>query len=132
MELTLKRLIETKNTTIGQVFGLDVQIFSLEDAWKSNQRNISRIPAGRYKCVPHGWKNELVKFPRVWRLEDVPGRDAILIHVGNSHHDTQGCILLGLGLSIDADAFITNSRKAVDMLRGAIGPHEFWLTVVDA
>ena len=50
------------------------------------------IPTGRYKLELH-WSPErqgLVVF-----VMNVPDRDAIEIHVGNSPLDSRGCILLG-------------------------------------
>jgi hypothetical protein len=64
---------------------------SLEDPWKNNATNISCIPDGRYiakifDSPTHGL---------TYRLEDVPGRTYILFHKGNTHINTQGCILIG-------------------------------------
>ena len=72
----------------------------LELPWRSNQADISCIPAGRYKAA-------LMFSPRfarpLYHLLCVPNRTEILIHVGNwagdvakgLKSDTEGCILLG-------------------------------------
>jgi hypothetical protein len=43
------------------------------------------------------------------RLLDVPGRAGILIHPGNTHKDTEGCILVGDERTADT---ILKSRQA--------------------
>ena len=50
------------------------------------------IPAGTYKASPEPGAKE-----GAWglRLEDVPGYDGILVHVGNWPWDTWACILVG-------------------------------------
>jgi hypothetical protein len=51
------------------------------------------IPAGVY-AITIEWSN---RFKRpLPRLQGVPGFTGILIHPGNTHEDTQGCILPGL------------------------------------
>jgi hypothetical protein len=59
--------------------------------WKDNQKKISCIPAGTYKCEPY----TSAKYPNVWQVTNVPNRDAILIHAGNTIKDIEGCILVG-------------------------------------
>jgi hypothetical protein len=88
---------------------------TLEDPPLGNQRRISCIPAGKYTVVPHSGQ----KFKDVWRLEDVPGRDGILIHIGNSIADTEGCILVGLGIGSPG---ITNSGLAMTRLKETLPP----------
>ena len=79
--LTLYRSKSGEHGTFGILFNGDVPICNtLEDEWKNNQTNISCIPAGIYKVVKHNTK----RFPNVWRLENVKGRSAILIHAGNT------------------------------------------------
>ena len=46
-------------------------------------------------------------------VQDVPNRDWILFHRGNSAKDTSGCILVGLGSQQD---LVKNSRLAMDLL----------------
>jgi hypothetical protein len=121
---TLMRVSMTDKVTHG-VFLFDGKplCVTLEDPWKNNQRNISCIPTGVYKCVPHNG----AKYKGVWRLENVPGRSAILIHAGNSTSDTEGCILVG---SEYGENLILRSQAALDKLRKEL-PDEFILTVME-
>ena len=45
-------------------------------------------------------------------LVDVKGYSGVRIHAGNGPDDTEGCILIGLGLS-DGENRIVNSRAAM-------------------
>lgn len=124
------RTLERPGCTLGIMTGPGIpDIFTLEDPWNGNQNSISRIPPGVYNCVPHGWEpNSPVKFKRTWRLENVPGRSAILIHAGNTAVDTHGCILVGLSVNGSRLEQAVNAMKA---LREAIGQKSFQLTVND-
>jgi hypothetical protein len=60
------------------------------------------IPTGSYKVVtnkvsPKYSTREAYRFcgGKDPRLPDVPGYEGILIHIGNSARDTEGCILVG-------------------------------------
>lgn len=95
---------------------------TLELPYLDNERNISAIPEGKYRgrVIPHetrttGGLGKLIK------LEDVPGRDGILIHVGNTVLDTQGCILVGkyFGRILNKPA-VMESREAFFKLMQAI------------
>lgn len=90
---TVVRLEHNDTETLG-VLLLDGQLFcyTLELPWRSNQKNISCIPTGQYRCRRY----DSPQFGPVFGVQDVPGRsDIILGHVGNEHYDTTGCILLG-------------------------------------
>jgi hypothetical protein len=133
IEVTLTRMPERGNSTPGvlTVSGLSRKLYTCEDKWLDNEPRISCIPKGRYLCQPHGWEpNSPFKYKQVWQITNVPNRTAILIHAGNTHIDTLGCVLVGLGLNLQgSDAVISQSRIAVDMLRKHIGPNSFWLTI---
>lgn len=66
---------------------------------RNNATNVSRIPAGLYKCKIH----HSPRHGYVFHLQDVQGRTWILIHTGNLAGDltkgwkthSAGCILLG-------------------------------------
>jgi Family of unknown function (DUF5675) len=56
--------------------------------------------------------------PPTWELTHVPGRSAVLMHVGNSTKDTEGCVLVGMGLSVtQLLSSISDSRMALDLMR---------------
>lgn len=68
-------------------------MLTLELPWKENAKNVSCVPAGTYRCAI----TSSTRFKHfVLRLFDVPGREGILIHSGNTTRDTEGCILPGL------------------------------------
>jgi hypothetical protein len=97
--------------------------FTLERPWLNNQRRVSCIPAGTYK-------GRVLPSPRFGidlpELLDVPGRDQILIHPGNTIDDTEGCILIGLDRD-ESEPRIMRSRKALAGLFEALGDaREFW------
>lgn len=98
-----------------------------EDPWNENRPQISCIPAGKYQCVPHSG----TKYKNVWRLENVPGRSAILIHAGNSIEDTRGCLLVGNGFGIvNGLPSVINSRETLAQLRGIL-PSTFELEIIN-
>ena len=96
--LVITRIYQTDEATHGLcgLFDADgkmLQSFhTLELPWKQNQRNVSCIPEGSYLAS----REYHTKKGHVFRLHNVEGRSGILIHVGNSLDDTEGCILLGL------------------------------------
>ena len=132
MPLTLTRLHTSPNAVLGVMQGVGEPIFTLEDAWRANARGASCIPAGTYACRPHGWRGEPVKFKNVWEVTAVPGRSAILIHAGNTHADTEGCILVGLGFRwVGGEWVLLESQKALAHLRACFGQTPFNLHVRD-
>lgn len=111
-KLKLVRVTEHKDATLGVLCIDDRPVFvTLEDKWRDNERQVSCIPKGKYELVAYSSQ----KFGRTFQVMNVPGRDAILIHAGNTHKDTHGCILLGLmyGL-LGTDSAILSSRAAME------------------
>lgn len=86
-------------------------VSTLELPWKDNERAKSAIPEGLYKLE--------LRFSPLFRrdcirLVDVPGRNGILIHEGNTTEDTLGCILVGLS---SGDGRVNDSRSALVSVR---------------
>lgn len=110
-KLKLVRVSEHNDATLG-VLCLDARpmFVTLEDKWRDNERMVSCIPKGKYVIKRH----QSPKFGEVFKVLDVPGRNEILVHAGNTHKDTHGCILLGLmyGL-VGTESAILSSRAAL-------------------
>lgn len=124
MDLYLERMFS--NRSQNYVHGIfynqtGLLCYSLELPWNQNQKNISCIPSGVYKCK----KVFSAKFGNVISVLDVPDRSAILIHSGNSSKDTQGCILPGLDIS---PGLVLNSKQALQRLLLNV-PSNFTLTI---
>jgi hypothetical protein len=112
MKLELVRQPSTDDTTIGSLY-IDGQFFchTLED--KVREKKVygqTAIPEGTYKVV-------ITWSPRFKRqlplLVDVPGFDGIRIHPGNTHKDTDGCLLVGNKVEGE---YLFNSRVSFDEL----------------
>ena len=112
MELLLKRLHKTINSTIGELYVNGVfECYTLEDVERDVKvKNETAIAKGKYKVVitySNRFKRDLPL------LLNVPNFEGVRIHSGNTNHDTEGCILVGLTRSKD---FVGNSRKAFTKL----------------
>lgn len=132
MIIRIERIKEDDYQTLGKlsiessIGGFNCK--TLELPWRNNERRVSRIPSGEYKAVPH----QSPKFgDSVW-IQDVPNRSEILIHLGNYHRDTLGCILVGRGFyDIDGDGHldVTASRDTMTELYNLV-KDEKELTVI--
>ena len=109
---------------------------TLELPWRENKKKISCIPPGTYKCSLYPSS----KFGLVYNIEDVPSRNAILLHTGNFagdvnkglKSDVEGCILLGMKFGIlSGQEAILDSRKAKLALMEFTDNEEFELTILD-
>lgn len=146
MKLTLERHTFTENYTEGILtipgkFSCDTiedrdrglaQSMPEAEIMKRKVYGETAIPAGEYRVT---LKVQSPKFKdRAWakfcdgrlpRLEDVPGYQGVLIHVGNSAADSLGCILVGKKAGAgriggSADTF----RRLYDVLKEADGRGE--------
>ena len=86
---------------------------TLEIPWLDNQRNISCIPDGQYNVRLRLARESATRDYLHLLVQEVPERNYILFHIGNSAKDTQGCILVGLTRQQD---FVSNSRLAMELL----------------
>ena len=129
MKLRLVRVSEYKDATLGVLCLDDRPIaVTLEDKWRDNERMVSCIPTGAYKVMRH----ISPKFGECFKVIDVPDRSEILIHAGNTHKDTHGCILLGLMYgTVGTEAAILSSRAAVaNFMTEMLGVEEAELEIV--
>ena len=119
MKVVISRRYRSNETT-GKliVFDQDIKVMelvTLELPDLGNQRFHSCIPEGTYTIEKvtnsHG---------NCFSVKDVPGRDGVLIHIGNyaagKKVDTEGCILPGLAfidLNMDGNLDVSESTVAV-------------------
>lgn len=116
MILTLRRIAKRLDYTIGRIY-IDGEYFcdTLEDTDRGLRQGQSvnallqhkikgstAIPVGRYRITlavvsPRFGKRAQYKRigGRLPRLLDVPAFEGVLIHIGNTAGDTEGCILVG-------------------------------------
>lgn len=86
--------------------------FTLELPWMDNERRRSCIPHGTYNCV----RRTSQKYGHHWHVQDVEGRSLILIHHGNYHHETLGCILVGRELvDLNRDGLLDTTASVATM-----------------
>lgn len=129
LNLTLKRIAKRPTYTIGRLY-VDGKYFcdTLEDTDRGLQQSLpecvnkakkvkgrTAIPTGRYRVTldVKSQKYSKVAFYNfcngyVPRLLNVPAYDGVLIHVGNSERDTEGCILVGENKAVGK---VLNSRE---------------------
>tara|TARA_B100000768_G_scaffold118138_1_gene109274 strand:- start:914 stop:1333 length:420 start_codon:yes stop_codon:yes gene_type:complete len=120
--LTKKKLINlllirdtfSDKSTIGELFlNGERMCDTLENPWLNNQKNISCIPEGEYKVRLRLPRESATRHYIHLLVKNVPNRDYILFHIGNTAKDTRGCILVGLSSEQDV---VHNSTLAMDLL----------------
>lgn len=112
--------------------GIIYQCFTLELPELGNKKKVSCIPEGVYDVI----KIYSPTKGKCFHVQDVPGRDAILIHVGNyvsgKKIDTQGCILVGrkfIDLNKDGNIDVMESVKTMALLLSIL-PDKFKLYII--
>ena len=114
INLLLIRDTFSNNSTIGELFINGERICdTLENPFINNERNISCIPEGEYKVRLRLPRESATREYLHLLVQDVPNRDWILFHRGNTSKDTSGCILVGLNTKQDV---VYNSTLAMDLL----------------
>jgi hypothetical protein len=112
MKLKLLREKSSDDTTIGKLYiNEEFFCYTLEDKVRDKKvYGETAIPAGTYKVL-------ITWSPRFKRqlplLVDVPRFDGIRIHPGNTHKNTEGCILVGEYVEGE---FLYKSKIAFDRL----------------
>lgn len=129
MKLTLERFHDDGDRTLGLLLMDGVfQCLTLEDERRTIKvYGETRIPAGIYAIklrTEGGFHNRYRDRFGDWHrgmpeLQDVPGFEYILIHIGNTDEHTAGCLLVGMGLNRD-QSMITASERAYRKIYPAI------------
>ena len=144
MELLLERIARRDTYTIGHL-SIDGKRFcdTCEDTDRGlrqdlplsvnqakKRRGITAIPVGRYRVTldvksPKYSKKKQYDFCKgfVPRLINVPAFEGILIHIGNTAADSEGCILVGRNTKVGMVPESTKTFKALyEVLRKATDP----------
>lgn len=108
---------------------------TLEHAYPDDKGGFApKIPVSVYTCVRgphrlHSMTSDFITF----EITDVPGHTNILFHWGNWNKDSDGCVLLGQGVSqSDQGQMINRSRVTWQAFMDSLdGVDEFDLIVQD-
>lgn len=129
MRLTLETLHQSPTFTLGKILVGEEWMFTLELAWKLNQRNISCIPGGMYSMRLLERERLRVRLRdessdrSVRDAEHTPNVDPRTpwerfncdIHIANRTSELKGCIAVGNGFTWK-DQFLTGSKQAMTEL----------------
>lgn len=126
MKIDVERIKTDKDTTVSTV-SVDGQFvcFGLEDTFREEKvKHRTRIPQGRYdiKVREYGGFHERYKkkygfHKGMLEVCDVEGFTDILIHIGNTHKDSSGCLLVGMACNAYTGAMnIASSEVAYKLL----------------
>ena len=124
MIVKLVRFSSQENSTLGMLFiDGEFQCFTMEDEHRTKKvKHKTRIPEGIYQLGirEEGGYHERykVRFPGVHEgmieVLDVPNFTYILLHIGNWHQDTSGCLLLAntAKQNVTGDGMVMESKLA--------------------
>lgn len=116
MPVTLKRVIETSQGTLGQ--------FTLTDS--STLYTMERMSTGEHPRIPQGFYELRLDFYHKGNYAAyeiiVPGRDRILIHVANRAVELLGCIAPGKAIGfLDGQLAVMQSLLAFKKFMATMG-----------
>ncbi|NTU42206.1 MAG: hypothetical protein HGA78_03975 [Nitrospirales bacterium] len=141
MEILLQRNPSSAHATVGELsVNESFECYTLEDVVRDLGPNgegkiagETAIPADRYTVIidySSRFKKEMM------HILDVPFFEGVRIHSGNTDADTEGCILVGMGISGDQITGGT-SRPALENLTAKVkaaldSGEEVFITIRDA
>ena len=148
MELLLKRIARRETYTIGHLYVDGAYVCdTIEDKDRGltqsmsqaviraiKRKGVTAIPTGRYRVTldVRSPKFSQKKYERNYgfcdgylpRLINVPGYEGVLIHIGNTAKDTDGCILVGkntkVGKVLESRATFVKLYEMIRKAKGAI------------
>jgi hypothetical protein len=131
MEVTVDRYISDRDTTLSRIRVDGVFCaYGLEDEHRVIKvAGETRVPAGRYQVKVRHEGKHYQQYQRLFpewhrgtlHITNVPGFKWIMIHIGNTDEDTEGCLLVGS--SVGRDMTLKGSRDAY---------RRFYLKVIEA
>lgn len=128
--ITVLRYLDDGETTLGLLY-LKKKFFAytLEDTFdrRSDQAEKvagqTRIPSGTYPIrfnknltnLTKNYQNRFTWFKFHLEIEGIEGFDNVYVHIGNTHRDTRGCILIADGVNAaNPEKMISHSRLAFE------------------
>ena len=130
-QLVRNQMKENAEATTGLLYTpMGAILHTLERPWKNNETSVSCIPVGNY--VATLYPSEKFK-GEYYRLHETKPRTYILIHPGNYVHETNGCILLGMGCGYDEHGIpcVWSSRKAVSQFMRELQGQKLFLSITN-
>lgn len=154
MKLEVLRISSQEHSTNGLLFDVsngkrEFLCYTLEDQYRQIKvAGETRVPAGFYQIkfrTTGGFHKKYLetygnKFHKgMLHITGIPGFEYILIHIGNTALDTEGCLLVGLTQtdnSLIQNGFISNSEKAYKKIYPKIAEalengEEVWIHYID-
>lgn len=129
--ITLERAY-TDSATIGKMYMPSGIIFdTIELPWAHNEPEVSCIPEGSYTLNKRSSgivnRTSRGKYTAGWEVANVEGRTYIMIHIGNTVSNFQGCIGIGEGLGvIDGNWAILQSSVSFDKFMREMETSDDW------
>jgi hypothetical protein len=131
MLITLERFAYTPVGAFGRLRVGDWQCYTVERPWAGNRTFVSCIPEGVYRLRmrPSGVVARTTdgKYTEGWEVTGVPGRTYIMLHIGNTMDDVEGCVAPGLDIgTVYGKWAVTDSTAAFRELMSRIpaGEHD--------
>ncbi|MCC5938193.1 MAG: hypothetical protein JJU34_13015 [Lunatimonas sp.] len=131
--VTVLRYLDDGQTTLGLIF-LKNRFFAytLEDTHRDSKvHGKTRIPEGTYPLelnrvetpLTQRYRNRFPWFDYHIEIMKIPNFSRVYIHIGNTHADTEGCILIADGVNAaDPQKMITHSRLAFERFYKTLHP----------
>lgn len=112
--ITLKRTHFLEQGVFGELYNQnnDLICYTLEHSYNLKPK----VPSGVYK-INYEYSPKFGCL--LWELKGVPNCTEIKFHAGNTQEDSDGCILVGLGVNLNNFSLVS-SRDAVKKLRNAL------------
>lgn len=142
MLIEIKRLYKKADYTIGKMYIDDeyfcdtledtdrglTQVMTLAEIKEVKEYGCTAIPTGRYP-IAYTYSPRFKKHLPL--LLNVPAFEGVRIHSGNTHKDTDGCILLGENKAVGK---VLNSRKTMDEFLRVLKPaieacEDIWIKI---